>query len=99
MTFDDIQKGLNEKDILFSDIAAACEVTRSMVSIIAKGQSTSYKVAQSICLALNKPINEVFGNKYDNPGRKTGKQRADRKQQVIAALKANTPVPPIEIVA
>lgn len=96
MTFEQIQATLKKRDILFADIAEACNVTRSHVSLIAKGQSTSHHVAKSICLALNLPINQVFGDKYDNPGRRTGKHRADRKQQVIASLKAMQPVPPNE---
>lgn len=94
MTFEEIQEALKNKDILFSDIAEACEVTRPHVSLIAKGNSTSHKVAQAICLALDMPINQVFGTKYDNPGRKTGKHRVDRKKEIIEKLRQGLPVPP-----
>jgi transcriptional regulator with XRE-family HTH domain len=98
ITFEQIREILKNKDILFSDIAAACDVTRSHVTLIAKGESTSHRVAKVLCNALDKPIHEVFGDKYDNPV-SVGKHRVSRKQQVVDALKANMPVPSNKIVA
>jgi transcriptional regulator with XRE-family HTH domain len=92
LTFSRIQELLSEKNILLADIADALKVSRTHVSLIARGESTSNRVANAIALSLDLPINQIFGDKYErnhNPS-----ERATRKQQVIKAIRAGQPVPP-----
>ncbi|MBS3796689.1 hypothetical protein [Pseudoalteromonas sp. BDTF-M6] len=93
MTFDEIKRELNERKVLFSDIAEAMKVKPSHVSNVARGLVSSFRIATALALSLDKPITEVFGDKYANPGKRGPKDRSERKRQVIEALTNNKPVP------
>lgn len=93
LTFHQIKERLSERDILITDIAEALKVTSPHVTLVAKGTSSSFKVANAISLSLDLPINQVFGDKYDQPGKRGPKDRTKRKQQIFTALRKNKPVP------
>lgn len=93
MTFSQIKQALDEREVTFTDIASALEKSVSHVTNVAKGITTSKSVALKISLALDKPHNHVFGDKYTKEQRRGPKDRSDRAKVVINALRANQPVP------
>ena len=93
MTFEEIKKTLRERDITFTDIAHALEITPSHVTNVAKRTARSKPVAEAIALSLDLEFAEVFANEYDGTTRRGPKDRTERKQQIYAALRDKQPVP------
>ena len=93
-----IKENLKIRDITFSDIAAAKKVTSSHVGRVAQRKTYSLPVAQAICLALDKPLNVVFGDvdAYFNPGKRGRPNRSIRTAQVVKAIAAGVPVPDVQ---
>ncbi|OCQ21943.1 hypothetical protein A7985_09035 [Pseudoalteromonas luteoviolacea] len=93
MTFEAIKKELIAKDIQFSDIAKAVDVTPSHVSNVARGSATSMHIAKAISLSLGKPLEHVFGEDYSHTKKRGPKDRTQRRNQIVEALQAGKPVP------
>jgi transcriptional regulator with XRE-family HTH domain len=94
LTSDQIKARLAQNDILYADIAAALEVSPSLISSVANSNGKSYRVAT----ALGLPLNLVFGDKY-NETTKTRRDRSARRLQVIRAIKNGTAIPPTSALA
>ncbi|OHU85508.1 MULTISPECIES: hypothetical protein [Pseudoalteromonas] len=89
LTFPEIQEKLKSKDILFTDIAVALEVTVSHVTQIAKCKGKSKRVAEAIANALKLPLNQVFGTDY----MPAFSGRSARRNEVVKAIRAGRHVP------
>lgn len=89
LTFPEIQEKLKSKDIFFTDIAIALDVTVSHVTQIAKRKGRSKRVAQAISQALQLSTNQVFGTEY----MQCSSDRAARRNQIVEALRAGQYVP------
>ncbi len=93
MTFDEIKKSLKARDVNFTDIANALEVSLGHVTNVARGSAHSKNVANAISLSLGKSLTEVFGNQYDGSTKRGPKDRTERKQVIYEALRNQKPVP------
>lgn len=92
LSSEEIKQQLSQRDILLSDIAQALDVTGCLLTSVIQG-GTSRRVAQAISNALNLPINEVFGDKYNKPPQRGRKDRTLRKEEIKQALLNNKHVP------
>ena len=88
-----IKERMKERDILLSDISQALDIGHCTVTHVIQGATTSYRVAKAIANALDLPVNQIFGDKYDHPSKRGRKDRSARKQQIKDALLSNQPVP------
>ena len=90
-----IKTQLKQKNILLSDIATACNVSSSTLTAVLNRKGQSLPVATAICLALNKPVIQVFGDvePYYNPKKRGPKDRSKRTAQVVEAIRSGQPVP------
>ncbi|MBQ4814270.1 helix-turn-helix transcriptional regulator [Pseudoalteromonas luteoviolacea] len=95
LTSREIIEKLKPKDICYTDIAAALEVSPGHVSRIANGEAKSRRVAQAICSALEMPLDQVFGGMYEPKNR----NRDARKTQIVLALRKGSPIPPPRTIA
>ena len=93
MTFAEIKQALDIRQITFSDIALALNKSISHVTNVAKGITTSKSVAISISLALDKPHELIFGDKYIKQHKRGPRDRSERTKVVVNALRQNKPVP------
>ena len=93
MTFSEIKTQMKERDILFSDIAEALNVTRSHVHTIANNKAKSSRVANAIALCLGKETSQVFGDTYTGCDIGRGQHRKSRQIEVIKAIRANSNIP------
>ena len=95
ITRDGIKLRLDELDIKYTDIASAMGVTSSHVIGVVSRRTFSKPVANAVCLALDLPLHEVFGDvdKYFSPKKRGPKERTERKTQVIRAIQNGQPVP------
>ncbi|MBQ4864398.1 hypothetical protein J8L98_22150 [Pseudoalteromonas sp. MMG013] len=89
LTFPEIQEKLKSKDIFFTDIAIALDVTVSHVTQIAKRKGRSQRVALGISQALQLSVNQVFGTEYTE----RRSNRKERRNQIVEALRAGENVP------
>ncbi|MCG7545568.1 hypothetical protein MHM93_15405 [Pseudoalteromonas sp. MM17-2] len=93
----EIRTLLSENDVRISDIAAANEVTPTHVSRVIKRETTSKRVAESICLAMGGlPLSDVFGDveTYFSPKKRGPRSRAERTAEITQAIRKGVPVPP-----
>lgn len=92
---DSIKSLLRQRDICLSDIATACRVSSSTVTMVINRKGQSLPVAKAICLALDKPLELVFGDveSYYNPKKRGPKDRSKRTAQVVEAIRKGQPVP------
>ncbi|WP_300583246.1 hypothetical protein [uncultured Pseudoalteromonas sp.] len=93
MTFEEIKKTLKERDVTFTDIAKALEMTPGHITNVARRDARSKNVANAISLSLGLSLTEVFGNEYDGTTKRGPKDRTARKQVIYEALRNKKPVP------
>lgn len=93
-----IKTELSAKNITFTDIAIAKNVTASHVIRVANRKTNSLPVAKAICLGLNKPLEDVFGDvePYFTPAKRGRPDRTVRTAQVVDAIKRGLPVPDVQ---
>ncbi|WP_283709801.1 hypothetical protein [Pseudoalteromonas prydzensis] len=93
---EEIKQLLEKRDIKFADIAKAKKVSLSLVSTVSQRKSQSKRIAEAISLCLNLPLYEVFGDveTYFNPNKRGPKDRTQRTNQIITALREKQPIPP-----
>ena len=60
---EEIKKALNDNGMSFRRIAKALKTSTTAVSTTASRKTTSKRLATAICLAINKPIEQVFSDK------------------------------------
>ena len=88
MNGDEIRLSLKDLDISFTDIAKALEVTPQSVSAVAHRKGDSASIAKAICIALGKPVEEVFEDRPQyqrHVDTKERKRRLDKIQRANAA--------------
>ena len=90
-----IKASLEAKNITFSDIAKAKEVSPTHVVKVSNRGTQSLPVAKAICLALDKSLEEVFGDvdAYFSPAKRGRPDRSQRTAQVVEAIRKGQPVP------
>ena len=90
-----IKTELSAKNITFTDISIAKKVSASHVIRVANRKTYSLPVAKAICLALNKSLDDVFGDvdAYFNPAKRGRPDRTARTAQVVAAITNGLAVP------
>lgn len=62
LTIEETKRLLKENNVKISDISSVLNVTQSHVSNVLHRRSYSVKVARAICVLVNKPLQEVFGD-------------------------------------
>ncbi|KPH64147.1 hypothetical protein [Pseudoalteromonas porphyrae] len=93
MTFAEIKKTLKERDVTFTDIAKALELTPSHVRNVAFGSAKSKPVAEAISLSIGVTLESAFGDEYLTTSKRGPKDRTERKQAIYTALRNQQPVP------
>jgi len=63
MEFEAIKQELKANSCSIAIIARSLNKSHTAVTDVAKGVSTSKTIAKAICVALNRPIKEVFPDK------------------------------------
>ncbi|PAJ69411.1 hypothetical protein CJF42_26175 [Pseudoalteromonas sp. NBT06-2] len=99
LEFEKIKQQLKNRDILLTDIASALNLSTSHVTLVAKGGSTSKVVAKAISNCLGLPIEQVFGEKYNDVNKRGPKDRSKRRQEIKKAIINNQTVPHKESMA
>ncbi|MCU7934142.1 MAG: hypothetical protein KZQ99_04585 [Candidatus Thiodiazotropha sp. (ex Dulcina madagascariensis)] len=84
----EILQHLNRRGISFTDIANALKITPAAVSQVAHRKSDSKRIARALCIALNKPMEEVFPDRpqyHYHPNPKKRQQLLDAVRDLNAA--------------
>jgi len=73
-----IKKALKDNGMSFRRIAQTLGVSTTSVSTTASRKTTSKRLAMVICLAINKPIENVFSDKPEYYKKSTKEKLADK---------------------